>query len=97
MAIRDKHEIKREHMDDLAEAAMGAGLKAVKEFLAYKGNDQRYYQNFKAGATLLGAYSRFYASQTNRIGMEMQAERKGLEAMPEVVPQKAMSAGRKTS
>jgi hypothetical protein len=99
MAFRDKHEIKREHMDDLAEAAMGEGLKAVKAFLAYQGNDQRYAQKFKAGATLIGAYSRFYASQTNRLGLEMQAERDNSKALapPVVDKPKVMTAGRKAS
>ena len=102
MAIRDKHEMKREHMDDLAEAAMGEGLKAVMAFLAYKGNDQHYTQAFKAGAMLISSYSRFYASQTNRMGIEMQSERFKVErgasdnALPPATERpKAMAAGRR--
>lgn len=96
MALRDKHDVSKADMDALAEAAMGPGLKAVRAFLAYEGSDQRYAAKSKAGIGLIGAYSRFYSSQTNRAAIEMQAEREGSKMLPAERP-KAMSAGRRSN
>jgi hypothetical protein len=78
---KNVHELSKESMDSLADVAMGDGLKSVRAFLAYQGNDQRYAQKAKAGIGLIGAYSRFYSSQTNRMAIEMQTERENERGM----------------
>lgn len=60
------------------------GAAQIKAFFKYAGENPIYYQKAKMGAAAIGAYSRLRASETNRIGIELAAERLGLGPEPPV-------------
>ena len=61
-------------MDALEEGAM-EGVKALRAYLAYQGDNPMYEKKGKAGAALVTGYTRAFASQTNRAAIRLAAEK----------------------
>lgn len=51
------------------------GLKQIKAFFAYQGTDSVYERKAKVGATIISAYARMRASETNRMAVELMMDR----------------------
>lgn len=51
------------------------GIKHIRAFLTYQGNEAKYYQKAKAGGVLVGSYVKAVATQTNRMAIEQAAKR----------------------
>lgn len=69
-------ELNKAYMDE-AEAIAMEGMKQIRAFFAYQGSDARYFQKARLGAATIGAYSRLYATQTNRMALQLAAKRVG--------------------
>lgn len=61
-------------MDELEEGAV-AGVKALRAFLTYQGDNAIYEKKAKAGAALVTGYTRAFASQTNRAAIKLATEK----------------------
>lgn len=70
----------KKYMEE-AEAVAMEGMKQIRAFFAYQGTDSRYERKARVGAVMCSAYSRLYATQTNRMALQMAAKRIG--AVPE--------------
>lgn len=55
------------------------GLKKLREYFKYEGSDPRYLQKAKVAATAVAAYTRVRASESNRMAVELMAEKQGSE------------------
>lgn len=56
---------------DEAEMVALEGLKAMKAYLAYQGNNKDYLQKAKVGGIAVSSYTKHYASLTNREALKM--------------------------
>lgn len=63
-------------IDQFEEVAL-EGLKKLREFFKYEGSDPRYLQKAKVAATAIAAYTRVRASESNRMAVELMAEKQG--------------------
>jgi hypothetical protein len=70
-------------MEDYAETAR-EGLAQIRAFFKYQGKDPVFEKKAKVGVGAIGAYSRLWASQTNRMGVELMRERLKAEAPPQL-------------
>lgn len=70
---------KREFIDAAEEVAM-EGLKAMKAYLAYQGENKDYLHKAKVGGQAVQGYTRHYASLTNREMLKLAAQRQ--KALP---------------
>lgn len=70
-AIRD------EAMDQFEDVAL-EGVRQLKAFFAYQGDNPRYFQKARLGAAAISGYSRIRASETNRMAVEHAANRQAL-------------------
>ena len=61
-------------MTALEEGAL-EGVKALRAFLAYQGDNPSYEKKGKAGAALVTGYTRAFASETNRAAVEIARTR----------------------
>lgn len=61
-------------IDEAEEVAL-EGLKAMKAYLVYQGSNKEYLQKAKVGAAAATAYTRHYASLTNREALKLASER----------------------
>lgn len=61
-------------MTALEEGAL-EGIKALRAFLAYQGENKDYERKAKAGAALVTGYTRAFASETNRVAVEIAVTR----------------------
>jgi hypothetical protein len=66
--------LNKKYMDE-AEAIAMEGMKQIRAFFAYQGADAKYFQKARIGAVTIGAYSRLYATQTNRMALLQAAKR----------------------
>jgi hypothetical protein len=70
---------KREFIEESEDVAF-MGLKAMREYLAYMGTtNKEYLQRAKIGAQAVQAYTRHYASLTNREALRITQERQARE------------------
>jgi hypothetical protein len=67
-------EISEKVMDQFEEAAL-EGLKAMREAMAHKGNDRRYFEQGRIGQAAANAFVRLRASESNRMQVEIVAKR----------------------
>lgn len=74
---------------ELAEEVAIEGLKAIKAYLAYQGENKMYEKHAKAGAAAVQGFTRHYASQTNREIWKMSVEKRELP----MTRQKALPRG----
>lgn len=51
------------------------GVKALRAFLKYEGDNPRYEKHAKAGAALVTGYTRAFASETNRAAVELARQK----------------------
>lgn len=51
------------------------GLKHIRALFTYEGGEQRYETKAKVAIATLGAYGRLRSSETNRMAIELAAER----------------------
>ena len=51
------------------------GARQIKAFFAYQGDNQLYFKKARIGATVIAAYARARASETNRMALELAGER----------------------
>jgi len=51
------------------------GVKHLRAFLSYEGENPRYYQRAKAGGVLVASYVKAIATATNRMAVEQATER----------------------
>ena len=70
-------------MTALEEGAL-EGVKALRAFLAYQGENPAYEKKGKAGAALVTGYTRAFASETNRLAVEL-ARTKLVESQPKQI------------
>jgi hypothetical protein len=83
MKPTDLRQVPDKLMDALEEGAVD-GVKALRAFLTYQGDNPTYEKKAKAGAALVGGYTRAFASQTNRyIATKMANDRTTLVAVEE--------------
>jgi hypothetical protein len=61
-------------LDELEDTAV-LGMKSVREYLDYKGNDQRYGQQAGKAVSIITALARIRASESNRMAVELMAQR----------------------
>lgn len=66
---------------DILEDGAVEGVKHLRAFLAYEGDNPRYYQKAKVGGVLVGSYVKAIATQTNRMAVE-QAFSRAQGALP---------------
>lgn len=57
------------------------GLKRIRAFFTYQGNDQSYFQKARMGAATISAYGRIVASVTNREALRLATTKQS--ALPE--------------
>lgn len=50
-------------------------IRHLKAFLAYEGDNQKYYQKAKVAGVLLGSYVKVEATKTNRMAVELAASK----------------------
>lgn len=64
--------------DEMGDYAVTAreGLAAIRAFLKYQGTDPIHEKKAKVGVGAIGAYSRLWASQTNRMAVELMQEKR---------------------
>jgi hypothetical protein len=67
-------------MSALEEGAL-EGVKALRAFLVYQGDNPLYEKRAKAGAALVTGYTRAFASETNRAAVELARTRQ-VAALP---------------
>lgn len=60
---------------EIFEDAAIEGAKRLKAYLVYEGDQPRYKDKAKVGAAAVGAYARIRASETNRMAVELAAQR----------------------
>jgi hypothetical protein len=63
-------------MDVFEETAL-IGAKAMKQYLTYEGENKKFLDKAKVGAQAVSAYARVRASESNRMQVELIAERVG--------------------
>lgn len=51
------------------------GIKHLRAFLIYEGDNQKYYQKAKTGGVLVASYVKAIATETNRAAVEQAAQR----------------------
>lgn len=79
---------------DEAEEVAFEGLKVMKAYLVYQGSNKEYLQKAKVGAAAVQAYTRHYASLTNREALRLAADKhQQLPPMAGARPRKALSNG----
>lgn len=61
-------------LDECEELAL-AGMKAMKAFLTYQGENQQFHNKAKIGAVCATNYMRLRATETNRMAVELQSQR----------------------
>jgi hypothetical protein len=61
-------------MDALEDGAI-EGVKALRAYLTYQGDNPTYERKAKAGAALVTGYTRAFASQTNRAAIRLATEK----------------------
>lgn len=66
--------LKDDTLEALEEIALD-GAKQIKALFAYQGDNQRYIQKAKIAATVISGYARIRASETNRMAVELAAQR----------------------
>lgn len=71
------------------------GIKHIRAFLTYQGENASYYQKAKAGGVLVGSYVKAVATQTNRMAIEQAAERTGTRTLPEQPALKRLAGDRR--
>lgn len=79
-------------MEQFEEVAL-EGLKKLREFFKYEGDNPRYFQRAKVAATAIASYTRIRASESNRMAVELMAEKQAREdakALP--IPAKRLRA-----
>jgi hypothetical protein len=64
-------------MDALEEGAL-EGVKALRAYLVYQGDNPVYEKKGKAGAALVTGYTRAFASQTNRAAIRLASQKNNL-------------------
>ena len=64
-----------EKTEDLLERGMADGVKAMRDYLTYQGNDKRFLERAKVGAALASAWVKARASESNRMQVELIATR----------------------
>lgn len=67
-------EVSDQTIEQFEEAAL-EGLKKLREFFKYEGDNPRYFQRAKVAASTIAAYTRLRASESNRLAVELMAER----------------------
>lgn len=67
-AVRD------ETLDEMESTVM-EGAKAIRAYLRYEGENRRYEQKARVAATAISAFARTRASESNRMAVELMAER----------------------
>jgi hypothetical protein len=63
-------------MDVFEETAL-IGAKAMRQYLTYEGENKKFLDKAKVGAQAVSAYARVRASESNRMQVELIAERVG--------------------
>ncbi len=66
--------VKDRTLDELEDTAIVAA-KAIREFLKYKGNDRRYFDQARVASGAISAFAKTRASESNRMAVELAAER----------------------
>ena len=66
-------------LDTLEEVAL-AGAAQLKAFFTYQGDNPRYFQKARLGAVAISGYARVRASETNRMAVELAAQKQLGEA-----------------
>lgn len=61
-------------LDELEDTAR-QGAKKIREYFKYEGDNGSFYQKAKVGATVIAGWSRVRSSETNRMQIEMKAEK----------------------
>ncbi len=74
-------EVPEKLMTALEEGAL-EGVKALRAFLTYQGDNPQYEKRAKAGAALVTGYTRAFASETNRAAVEL-ARNRAVKGLPE--------------
>ncbi len=72
--------IKDETLDDMEETAVQCS-KAIRAFLTYQGENTHYKDKARVAAAHLGAFARTRASESNRMAVELMAERQPAKAL----------------
>jgi hypothetical protein len=60
---------------DVLEDGALEGVKHLRAFLAYEGDNPRFYQKAKVGGVLVSSYVKAIATQTNRMAVEQAMNR----------------------
>lgn len=60
---------------DAAEGLADESMKKIRAFFAYEGEDRRYFDKARVGASMISAYGRLRASETNRMAVELSASK----------------------
>ena len=61
-------------LDDLEDLTMESA-KQLRAYFKYEGNDSRYFQKARLASGMISAYARLRASETNRLAVELMAEK----------------------
>lgn len=69
-----------ERLIDIEDLAMDS-VKQIRAYFKYEGNDSRYMQKAKQAASVISAYARLRATETNRMALELHAERAQAQLM----------------
>jgi len=67
-------------IEEFEEVAL-EGLKKLREYFKYEGDNPRYFQKAKVAATAIAAYTRVRASESNRMAVEFMSQKRE-EALP---------------
>lgn len=78
-----------EYMDASEDLAL-AGMKAMKAFLSYQGENMQYFHKAKIGAVAATNFVRLRATETNRMAVELQSKRGPYEMAPGIEPVKQL-------
>lgn len=62
--------MKKSTLSNFEELAL-KGMKAMSEYLTYRGTDPQFLQRAKVGCVAVGAYGRAYAARTNRMAVKL--------------------------
>lgn len=68
-------------MDEFEDTAL-MGAKAMRQYLAYQGENKQFLDKAKVGAAAVSAYARVRASESNRMSIELVADRVATLAEP---------------
>lgn len=73
-----KNVMKKNDLVDELEDVAREGLKAMRAYLTYQGGNKEYLQKAKVGGTAVAAYTRHFASLTNRDALGLALKRQEL-------------------